>query len=276
MRCHEVRQLFFLYHDSELDPRSVQEVNLHLEACPDCRGLWAREGRLEEAIARAAWEGAGPLEDFPWEEVEARIRAARARRRVPGGWAGAALALLLAAVAALVFLQVNRSAPGAEAAAHSAMEHHEKYLAGKSPVQVRGPESRSVRDFYAGELGFEVVVPEGERIAVAAGVEAELVGARRCTFLGGPVAYVTYRIGGQDVTAILGPLRPPEGVMEEISRSPAGMVEREAGECCVLLATVRGVLFVATGRTVPDGKGPDRKGPETLRRLLEAFQEDRP
>lgn len=265
MKCHETRQLFFLYHDSELDPRTVQEVNLHLETCSDCRVRWGRERRLEEAIARAAWESAGPLGGFPWEEVEARIRAGRATASVARRRLVAGVILLLGAVGALAYLQITRSGPGAEAVADSAMEHHEKYLAGKSPVQVRGPESGAVRNFYAGELGFEVLVPEGRRIAEVPGLEAELVGARRCTFLGGAVAYVTYRIGGRDVTAILGPLKPPETVMEEISSSRAGLIEREIGDCRVLLATVRGVLFVAAGRTEPG----------TLRRLLEAFQSER-
>ena len=76
------------------------------------------------------------------------------------------------------------------------------------------------------------------------------------------MAYVTYRIAGGDVTAILGPLKPPERVMEAISRSPDGLIEKEARGCRVLITTVRGVLFVAAGRTDSD----------TLRRLLEMFQ----
>jgi hypothetical protein len=80
------------------------------------------------------------------------------------------------------------------------------------------------------------------------------------------VAYVSYRIGGKDVTAILGPLQPPESVMEAISRSSDGRIEEELGDCRVLVATVRGVLFVAAGATEP----------EALQRLLESFQARRP
>jgi hypothetical protein len=141
-------------------------------------------------------------------------------------------------------------------------EHHEEYISGKSPIQVRGPDIEAVRNFYAGELGFDVLVPDGRIVAEAVGRAVDLVGARRCTFLGGPVAYVTYRIADRDVTAILGPLKPPESLMEAISRSPDGLIEAEVRGCRVLIATVRGVLFVAAGPTESD----------TLRRLLEKFQ----
>ncbi|MBI4603471.1 MAG: zf-HC2 domain-containing protein [Planctomycetes bacterium] len=259
MRCEEARRLFFLYHDSELDPRGAEEVNLHLEACPGCRDLWARERRLEEAVACAAWKSAGPLEGFPWQELEARVRAVHGPRRTWWLWGANAAALLLLACL-LLSLALNRAGPSA--AARSAVEHHEKYLAGKSPIQVRGPEAALVRGFYAGELGFDVIVPDGSSVAETEACPAELVGARRCTFLGGPVGYVTYRIGGRDVTVILGPLKPPESVMEAIAAAPEGLIEEDVRDCRVLMATVRGVLFVAAGGTEPS----------VLRRLLETFQ----
>jgi len=266
MRCHEARQLFFIYHDSELDPRSAEEVNLHLESCPTCRDLWGHETRLEEAIARAAWKSAGGIEDFPWEDLDARVRAGRVRNSTTRWWLGAAAVLLLALVALFAFLQLRRSGSTVAAAVRSAVEHHEEYVAGKSPVQVRGPDVAAVRNFYAGELGFDVLVPEGRVVAEAEGRPAEFVGARRCTFLAGPVAYVTYRIDSKDVTVILGPLKPADAVMEAISRSADGLILEEVGDCRVLLATVRGLLFVAAGETEP----------ETLRRLLETFQARRP
>jgi anti-sigma factor RsiW len=263
MRCREVQQLFFLYCDSELDPRNAEEVNLHLEACPACRDLWSRERRLEEAITRAARKSEGAIDDFPWENVEARVRALSARKSTTRPWLAAAAAVLLFGLVALfAFLQLHRSAATVTGVVRSAVEHHEEYVAGKSPVQVRGPDIEAVRNFYAGELGFDVLVPEGRLVAEAVGRPVELVGARRCTFLGGPVAYITYRISDNDVTAILGPLKPPEPVMEAISHSPDGWIEEEVRGCRVLIATVRGVLFVAAG--------PTESG--TLRRLLEMFQ----
>jgi hypothetical protein len=266
MKCHEARRLFFLYHDSELDPRSAEEVNLHLESCPACRDLWSRETRLEEAVPRAAWRSAGALDGFPWGEVEARVRAGRRPIRRARPWLGAAAVLLLAVAALAIFLRLGRAGPTVADAVRSAVEHHEKYLSGMSPVQVRGPDPEAVRTFYAGEVGFDVLVPDGRAIGEAAERPAELVGARRCTFLGGPVAYVSYRIGGRDATVILGPLKTPDPVMEAISRSAGGLILQELGQCRVLMATVRGVLFVAAGGMEP----------ETLRRLLEAFQARRP
>ncbi len=262
MKCHEARQLFFLYHDSELEPRSAEQVNLHLEACQACRDVWSRERRVEDAIYRAAWTSAGPLEDFPWKDIEARVQSGRRPRSAARRWIVAAVVLLGGLAVVFALLELNRARPTVATAIRSAVEHHEKYVAGRSPVQVRGPDAAAVRNFYAGELGFEVLVPEGHSVEEAEGRPVELVGARRCTFLGGPVAYVTYRIDGKDVTAIVGPLMAPASVMEAISQSPEGCIEQEIRDCWVLLATVRGVLFVAAGATEP----------ETLRRLAETFQ----
>ncbi|MGQ9588853.1 MAG: anti-sigma factor family protein [Planctomycetota bacterium] len=277
MKCQEARDLFFLYHDSELDSRSVQDVNLHLETCQACREHWDREERLEEALSRAAWRSAVSVEGFPWTDLEARIRADGVSRAEPATqvgtgdvarrsglrWRSAAAAfLLLGLTAVLAGWYLYRPDPSVAAVARSAYEHHQEYLAGKSPVQVRGPDVEAVRNFYAGQLGFEVLVPDALTVASALDLPTDLVGARRCTFLGGPVAYVTYRIGERDVTVILGPVRPPEATVDAISRSPGGILERTVEDCRILIATVRGVLFVAAGRT----------DPHALRHLLAAFQ----
>ena len=36
MRCHEARKFLGPYLDSELDTRTSQEIELHLESCPQC------------------------------------------------------------------------------------------------------------------------------------------------------------------------------------------------------------------------------------------------
>ena len=75
MKCEEVRSLFFLYLDSELDPRTVQEVNLHLESCAQCRERWSFETALEESVARAASSTRGTRGDFDWSRLGTRVRA---------------------------------------------------------------------------------------------------------------------------------------------------------------------------------------------------------
>ena len=259
MRCHEVRQLFFLYLDSELDHRAVQEVNLHLESCPECRERWSREVLVEEAVGRTARRIAGPADDFPWGRLEERIGGAGAKKPRPGRVAAlmailglAVLGLALIGVAAWAFL---RSPPALEVAVRSAIEHHEKYLAGGSPLQVPSADAAEVRRFYAGRLGFEVSVPStastastgdggsGERPTG----DVRLLGARRCTFLGGPVVYATYRVESEDVTVIVGPRNPPEDLLEAISEAPTGCVEETVGPYRCLLSEVHGLLFVGTG-----------------------------
>ncbi len=263
MKCREARQLFFLYFDSELDPRSVQEVNLHLETCPECRARWNREVALEEAIARAAWRSAGPLEDFSWTKLENRIRAGETPRRPRRARLAAAVLLAVTVGALLAFgaWLFWRPGPSAEIAMRMAVEHHEELVAGKKSLQVQGPEGAAVRNFYAGQLGFEVIVPDGQS-GEKSPPGLELLGARRCTFLGGPVAYISFRVAGRQATVILGPLKPPEALMDSITAAPGGVVEREFGGCRVILSSVHGLLFFAAGQAAS----------EDLRRLLEAFR----
>jgi hypothetical protein len=243
MTCREARRLFFLYFDSELEPQAVQEVNSHLEGCTECRSRWAHETVLEEAIRRVAL--AGDDGGFPWERLEHRLAAAplakaRRRRRI-FLLAGAAATLAFA----LLFLQPWRPPSGIAAVAYTAAEHHERYVTGKSPLHVHGAAREAVRAFYSGELGFEVLVPE--RVTSDGGGTFELRGARRCTFLGGPVAYVGFGDGARDVTVVLGPLKPPALVLETVSDSPGGRAFESLGRCRVLVSTVHGRLFVATG-----------------------------
>ena len=264
MKCEEARGLFFLYVDSELDPRSVQEVNLHLETCSRCRERWSFETKLEESIVSAASMGV-TRGDFDGAELDARLRAAVERGRadsLPFGARqrrrrafvlGAAAALLLAALGAWVWLA---STPVGQSIARSAVVHHEKYVAGKSPIQVAGP-SASVADFFAGELNFPVRVPETDSLRT-------LVGARRCSFIGEPVAYVAYEVAGQPVTVILGPRRSPEALMDAITLAPEGILEENIRTHSAIFSTVHGVLFGAVGET----------SPADLHGLLRAFRTD--
>jgi anti-sigma factor RsiW len=272
MKCHQVRELFFLYLDSELDPRSAEDVNLHLEACAECRKRWNREAALEKAVVHALWNQEASnqeasVEEFPWQDLERRLRAGASPGRPlrPRLMLGALVAGLVA-FAGLGGWFFHRPGPPIDAAAREAVEHHEKYLAGKSPLQVEGSDRQALRTFYAGQLGFEVVVPDGRTPDGGLRRSFQLLGARRCTFLGGPVAYVSYRLGGEDATVIIGPIRPPKEISAALEGAPEGIARNRIGGCHVLISNVRGLLFFATS------KAPA----EELTKLLKAFQEQEP
>ena len=40
MKCNEVRNLVLGYLDSELDARTSQEIQLHLQSCPECAQIF--------------------------------------------------------------------------------------------------------------------------------------------------------------------------------------------------------------------------------------------
>ena len=246
MKCEEVKSLFFLYLDSELDPRSVQEVNLHLEVCPSCRERWSFETALEESVTRAGASAHGSRGDFDWSELGARVEASTQRATETRTSSTTYRQRLLALGVAAGFLLVTFgiwvqifSTTRVSAVAHSAAAHHEKYLAGKSPIQVSGS-AESVAEFFAGELSFPVRVPGSDSFS-------RLVGARRCSFLGEPVAYVAYEIGGRPVTVILGPRHPPEALMDAIAVAPDGILEENVREYGAIFSTAHGIFFGAVG-----------------------------
>ena len=73
MNCHETREILEEYRRRELEPDRARAVEAHLQGCPACRGILARE----EAVARLRRAPeAGSPEGIRREamEVIARVR----------------------------------------------------------------------------------------------------------------------------------------------------------------------------------------------------------
>jgi anti-sigma factor RsiW len=75
MRCHEARQFLGAYLDSELDAKTTQEIESHLENCRDCAAVFAAEEKLDARLLATLRQGQRTPEI--WDSVEARIRPAR-------------------------------------------------------------------------------------------------------------------------------------------------------------------------------------------------------
>jgi anti-sigma factor RsiW len=97
MDCHETREVFEEYRRRELPPDRARAVEEHLEGCPACRAILARE----EAVARLVH--ALPRLPAPAALVR-QVRTLGARRRGIAGWLGRPW--VAAALAAVVVVAV--------------------------------------------------------------------------------------------------------------------------------------------------------------------------
>ncbi len=50
MKCNEIRNLVLAYLDSELDARTSQEIQLHLQTCAECAQLFEHEEKFNERL----------------------------------------------------------------------------------------------------------------------------------------------------------------------------------------------------------------------------------
>ena len=111
-----VQQLLPWYVNGTLPADEIEQVDAHLAACDECRAELAIERKLARGVATL------PLDvDSGWQAMTRRLADERRgggvrspfallRRRVPLGWAaGASLAASVAAVVAVIGLQIDRS-----------------------------------------------------------------------------------------------------------------------------------------------------------------------
>ena len=136
MRCDQVLPLLDPYLDSELDTRTILEIERHLGGCPDCGRRFADAEKVQARIKAALGQGARTPE--LWARIERAVAASapesnRARASngaVPGGgwlevlrafgeqvragWRGSRRAWAGLALAWGVILALNNAAKEAE------------------------------------------------------------------------------------------------------------------------------------------------------------------
>ena len=109
MDCHATREVLEEYRRRELEPDRARAVEAHLEGCPACRAILARE----EAVARLVQTV--PRSPAP-VALARQVRALGVRRRGVVAWLGrpwvaAALAALVVAAVLAPFGRSGASVP---------------------------------------------------------------------------------------------------------------------------------------------------------------------
>lgn len=75
MKCNDIRNLVLAYLDSELDAKTSQEIQLHLQSCAECAELFAREEKFNERLFGVLRVGQ-PISAL-WEQIESRLQPKR-------------------------------------------------------------------------------------------------------------------------------------------------------------------------------------------------------
>ena len=196
MKCNEIRNLVLAYLDSELDAKTSQEIQLHLQSCAECAELYAREQKFNDRVFRVL--RVGQATPALWEKVESRLRPARA-----GGWLvrhwkrvaiGGLATLVVAGIALVVGPQfVGRSLDLAQVVG----EDHAEFVAGEMRSEFVGNVPEEIVQKFEGRLDVHAF----SALPAADGFRYE--GARLCHLSGVPVAWTLGRIQDTPVSLVV-------------------------------------------------------------------------
>ncbi len=183
MKCNEIRNLVLAYLDSELDAKTSQEIQLHLQSCPECAQLFSREEKFNERLFGVL--RAGQPTPALWEQIESRLRREpRSARQFPR-WKVVALGSLVATVVAGLiagFILLRAGASSLELA-RAAEKDQREFPQGKMTPEFSG----ALPDEIAGKLGDRLDAAAFNKAPTAGEFRSE--GARLCHLDGVPVAW---------------------------------------------------------------------------------------
>jgi anti-sigma factor RsiW len=146
MDCHATREALEEYRRHELEPDRARAVEAHLQGCPACRGILARE----EAVARLVH--ALPRPPAPAALVR-QVRALGARPRGIVGWLGrpwvaAAVAAVIVAAVLAPWLRRPAERPGdvVDALIQSGVAEHRRILLDleATPREISNPDADAI------------------------------------------------------------------------------------------------------------------------------------
>jgi anti-sigma factor RsiW len=150
MNHQEIQERIHPYVDGELDIVNAREVELHLGACEECRGLEQRIRAVSDALTRSAPAYRAPA------GLRKNVRVALRREAKPArqNWwlifaTGAACALLLLVFAISQTTRVSRNAIADEVVAN-----HVRSLLAAHLVDVASANQHTVKPWFDGKVDF--------------------------------------------------------------------------------------------------------------------------
>lgn len=257
MTCGEAREFLFAFLDNELDAPLSIELQLHLDGCPDC----AREAEIERAIhthlAGSLEHTAGPVPAF---DEHAPGHHPRRRRNIPVETSAARSAISihrwnLIGVAALIVILLGFGiwyrgggfdAPESPQLAEWVVSDFEHFIDHGAYVQLASADATEVADWLSRKTALAVTLP------TSADPQCKLIGARKCSLDGRPVAFAVYEMHG--TPAAVAALASTGDYLKQMEESRHDgdryWVDRRRGHTVV--ACRRGELVYAAVSTLPE------------------------
>lgn len=189
MDCTDLERGVDAYLDGEFDARERGEADAHLVACPRCRALVERQGkirdairaRLREAMASPASAGVAP------EGLRASIQEALARSRRPlwrRALAPLPVATLAACAAGVAFVLITHD-PDRALVEDAVSKHH---LNLPDEVSAANVGEGMIPDWFTGKLSFRPAIPRFGANGV------RVLGARVSNVREWSAAYIRYEV----------------------------------------------------------------------------------
>jgi len=182
MKCNEIRNLVLAYLGSELDAKTTQEIELHLQTCAECAELFEQERKFNERAFRVLGRGHATTE--LWEQLESKVVAPRWWERLWETMPAARLGLAAVAAAAVILLAVTLWpwAPVPDLAL-AVKQDHQEFLDGKFAPDFSG----AIPDAVARRLDERLDAGAFGQLPSAHGFAVK--GSRLCFLRGVPVAW---------------------------------------------------------------------------------------
>ena len=197
MKCNEIRNLVLAYLDSELDAKTSQEIQLHLQSCAECAQLFEREEKFNERLFGTL--RVGQSTPALWEQIESRLRPQRRSAWFFPRWKAVVLgsvAVLLAVGLAAGFIVFRLGASSLDLA-RAVEKDHLEFLQGKLTPEFTG----SLPDGIASRLEGRLDAAAFSKVPTADDFRSE--GARLCHLEGVPVAWTLGRCKDVPVSLIV-------------------------------------------------------------------------
>jgi anti-sigma factor RsiW len=156
MRCASSQHLLELHLDGELSASESAEIQMHIESCAFCGGLYQHLEQLQSDIRERVTRYRAPA--HLQQNIQAALRkaAANGRQSRPWRWnwmAVAASVLLFASMAwNIAFLQSRGSAR--DVLAQEVLSSHLRSLMGTHLLDVPSSDQHTVKPWFNGKLNF--------------------------------------------------------------------------------------------------------------------------
>ncbi len=246
MKCHEARNLFPLYYDSEGDAEVQLRISDHLAMCGECREWYDREARQVGSL-----ESALRADDGPNTELWTRIEELCQPNPVPHstGWRrwSLAAALLLAVAGFSSWLVLNAGLSDEHLSAQAAV-FHDEYASGVRAPAVQSDSINEIETWLRGHVDFSVRCPPPSDESF------QLQGADVRQFREHPGAHIVGTLKGRPVSVFVlrgESLREFPHLRDHLS-STGGKHQCREGRYQMVAVLLHGHVVLAMGEDAPE------------------------